>query len=132
MVNVMLMSLFLRLTSAILACLVYALMHCEAVRGILILPIRRLQDVQASVRGTTIVTFWHVSHSELVRAQDPILKSRAVGCTQKELEVGEARTVQLLATAKSFVLRRDASILENYLPPKCVRMRFLVELLLTF
>ncbi|EIN11409.1 hypothetical protein PUNSTDRAFT_141784 [Punctularia strigosozonata HHB-11173 SS5] len=51
--------------------------------------------------------------------EDPILKSRAVGCTAKEAEIGEARTTQLLNVAKSFVLRRDASILDNYLPPKC-------------
>ncbi|EKM54084.1 uncharacterized protein PHACADRAFT_29344 [Phanerochaete carnosa HHB-10118-sp] len=48
----------------------------------------------------------------------PILKSRAPGCSTKERELGEARLEQLLETAKSFVLRRDASILKNYLPPK--------------
>lgn len=49
----------------------------------------------------------------------PILKSRAPGCSDKERELGEARLQQLLETAKSFVLRRDAAILKNYLPPKC-------------
>ncbi|KAG6330522.1 hypothetical protein ID866_8566 [Astraeus odoratus] len=48
----------------------------------------------------------------------PILKSRAPDCTPKELELGEARSVQLTAIAKSFVLRREATILKNYLPPK--------------
>lgn len=48
----------------------------------------------------------------------PILKSRAPDCTEKELEVGEARSAQLSLIAKSFVLRREASILKNYLPPK--------------
>lgn len=51
--------------------------------------------------------------------ETPILKSRAPGCSTKERELGEARLEQLLETAKSFVLRRDASILKNYLPPKC-------------
>ncbi|KAI6044689.1 P-loop containing nucleoside triphosphate hydrolase protein [Pisolithus marmoratus] len=48
----------------------------------------------------------------------PILKSRAPDCTAKELELGEARAAQLTAIGKSFVLRREASILKNYLPPK--------------
>ncbi|KIM91969.1 hypothetical protein PILCRDRAFT_809966 [Piloderma croceum F 1598] len=48
----------------------------------------------------------------------PILKSRAPGCTSKETEIGEARSSQLLTISKSFVLRRDATILKNYLPPK--------------
>ncbi|KAF8588695.1 hypothetical protein K439DRAFT_582988 [Ramaria rubella] len=48
----------------------------------------------------------------------PILKSRTPGCSNKELEQGNARSAQLLAISKSFVLRRDASILANYLPPK--------------
>ncbi|KAI6026362.1 P-loop containing nucleoside triphosphate hydrolase protein [Pisolithus microcarpus] len=48
----------------------------------------------------------------------PILKSRAPGCTRKELELGEARAAQLTSIGKSFVLRREASLLKNYLPPK--------------
>ncbi|KAJ3788608.1 P-loop containing nucleoside triphosphate hydrolase protein [Lentinula aff. detonsa] len=48
----------------------------------------------------------------------PILKSRAPGCTTKELELGEKRSAQLSNIAKSFVLRREATILGNYLPPK--------------
>ncbi|KAH7920920.1 hypothetical protein BV22DRAFT_1020349 [Leucogyrophana mollusca] len=48
----------------------------------------------------------------------PILKSRAPDCTNKETEVGEARSAQLTTIAKSFVLRREATILKNYLPPK--------------
>ncbi|KAH9943433.1 P-loop containing nucleoside triphosphate hydrolase protein [Epithele typhae] len=50
--------------------------------------------------------------------ETPILKSRAPGCTAKEAELGEARSNQLTAIAKSFVLRRDATILKKYLPPK--------------
>ncbi|KAF9451278.1 RAD54B protein [Macrolepiota fuliginosa MF-IS2] len=48
----------------------------------------------------------------------PILKSRAPGASAKEVELGDARTTQLLRIAKSFVLRRDADLLKNYLPPK--------------
>ncbi|KAJ6495564.1 SNF2 family N-terminal domain-containing protein [Mycena vitilis] len=48
----------------------------------------------------------------------PILKSRAPDSSIKEREVGEARSAQLLTIAKSFVLRRDATLLQNYLPPK--------------
>jgi DNA repair and recombination protein RAD54B len=64
----------------------------------------------------------------------PILKSRAPDCTDKELKLGEAQSAQVRRTivfrsaakghqklsliAKSFVLRREASILKNYLPPK--------------
>ncbi|KXN90194.1 DNA repair and recombination protein RAD54B [Leucoagaricus sp. SymC.cos] len=48
----------------------------------------------------------------------PILKSRAPDASSKEVEIGEARTNQLLTIAKSFVLRRDAGLLKNYLPPK--------------
>ncbi|KAF7790310.1 hypothetical protein EIP86_001264 [Pleurotus ostreatoroseus] len=48
----------------------------------------------------------------------PILKSRAPGCSSKEKETGEARLQQLMDMAKAFVLRRDASILKNFLPPK--------------
>ncbi|KAJ3574655.1 hypothetical protein NP233_g1623 [Leucocoprinus birnbaumii] len=50
--------------------------------------------------------------------ETPILKSRAPDATTKELELGEGRMNQLLTIAKSFVLRRDASLLKNYLPPK--------------
>ncbi|KAJ7188473.1 SNF2 family N-terminal domain-containing protein [Mycena filopes] len=48
----------------------------------------------------------------------PILNSRAPDSSDKEREVGEARSAQLLTIAKSFVLRRDATLLQNYLPPK--------------
>ncbi|KAK0193509.1 SNF2 family N-terminal domain-containing protein [Armillaria mellea] len=48
----------------------------------------------------------------------PILKSRAPDCTTKDTEIGEARLAQLMSIAKSFVLRREAKILGNYLPPK--------------
>ncbi|CAK5281379.1 unnamed protein product [Mycena citricolor] len=48
----------------------------------------------------------------------PILASRAPESSAKERELGEARMKQLLAVAKSFVLRREAILLQNYLPPK--------------
>ncbi|KAI0812391.1 SNF2 family N-terminal domain-containing protein [Irpex lacteus] len=48
----------------------------------------------------------------------PILKSRAPDCTAKDKELGEARLEQLLEVANSFVLRREATILKKFLPPK--------------
>ncbi|KJA27752.1 hypothetical protein HYPSUDRAFT_34887 [Hypholoma sublateritium FD-334 SS-4] len=48
----------------------------------------------------------------------PILKSRAPDASVGEIELGESRTAQLLLVAKSFVLRRDTSLLKNHLPPK--------------
>ncbi|KAL0581838.1 helicase [Marasmius crinis-equi] len=50
--------------------------------------------------------------------ENPIVKSRAPGCTTKEASAGEKRSAQLTNIAKSFVLRREATILGNYLPPK--------------
>ncbi|OCH90260.1 hypothetical protein OBBRIDRAFT_731106 [Obba rivulosa] len=50
--------------------------------------------------------------------ETPILKSRAPGCTTEEKEIGEGRSAQLMTVARSFVLRRDASTLKKYLPPK--------------
>ncbi|KLO18384.1 hypothetical protein SCHPADRAFT_899782 [Schizopora paradoxa] len=50
--------------------------------------------------------------------ETPITKSRQPGCSEKDMELGEARSAQLQAVARSFVLRRDASILKSYLPPK--------------
>ncbi|KIY48038.1 hypothetical protein FISHEDRAFT_44019 [Fistulina hepatica ATCC 64428] len=50
--------------------------------------------------------------------ETPILKGRAPDSTDKEHELGEARCAQLLKIAQSFVLRRDATLLKKYLPPK--------------
>ncbi|KAI0066149.1 hypothetical protein BV25DRAFT_1879216 [Artomyces pyxidatus] len=50
--------------------------------------------------------------------EGPIVRSRAPGCSAKEAELGESRSAQLLAISRSFVLRRDASVLKSYLPPK--------------
>lgn len=69
--------------------------------------------------------------------ENPILKSRAPDASPKEVELGEARTeqvclislaayeassalFQLLSVARSFVLRRDATLLKTHLPPKCL------------
>ncbi|KZT43673.1 hypothetical protein SISSUDRAFT_1068881 [Sistotremastrum suecicum HHB10207 ss-3] len=53
----------------------------------------------------------------------PIMKFREPGATKKDLELGkarfdQARLLQLSAVSKTFVLRRDATILSKYLPPK--------------
>ena len=74
--------------------------------------------------------------------ETPILKSRTPDASPKEIELGEMRTAQvilrgrfpvrfadasyfqLLKVAKSFVLRRDATLLKNHLPPKCSHIQF--------
>ncbi|KAI0081996.1 hypothetical protein K474DRAFT_1612582 [Panus rudis PR-1116 ss-1] len=48
----------------------------------------------------------------------PIMKSRAPDCSAKEKEIGDARLSELMEVARKFVLRRDATILKRYLPPK--------------
>ncbi|CAE6468893.1 unnamed protein product [Rhizoctonia solani] len=50
--------------------------------------------------------------------ETPILKSRSPEASAKDIELGAARAAQLNELAKSFVLRRTADILTNYLPPK--------------
>ncbi|KAN0134016.1 P-loop containing nucleoside triphosphate hydrolase protein [Lactarius tabidus] len=50
--------------------------------------------------------------------ETPIIRSREPGCSEKEAKLGESRSAQLLAISRSFVLRRDASILKSFLPPK--------------
>ncbi|QRW11400.1 DNA repair and recombination protein RAD54 [Ceratobasidium sp. AG-Ba] len=50
--------------------------------------------------------------------ETPILKSRSPDASSKDIELGAARASQLNEIAKSFVLRRTADILTNYLPPK--------------
>ncbi|CAE6531661.1 unnamed protein product [Rhizoctonia solani] len=50
--------------------------------------------------------------------ETPILKSRSPEASAKDIELGAARAIQLNELAKSFVLRRTADILTNYLPPK--------------
>ncbi|KAJ1305825.1 hypothetical protein OPQ81_010552 [Rhizoctonia solani] len=50
--------------------------------------------------------------------ETPIVKSRSPEASTKDIELGTARAAQLNELAKSFVLRRTADILTNYLPPK--------------
>ncbi|TFK75322.1 hypothetical protein BDN72DRAFT_511952 [Pluteus cervinus] len=48
----------------------------------------------------------------------PILKARSPDATSAEKKLGEARSKQLSSVAQSFVLRRDATLLQSVLPPK--------------
>ncbi|EJT99579.1 hypothetical protein DACRYDRAFT_109677 [Dacryopinax primogenitus] len=57
--------------------------------------------------------------------EQPIVRARAPNCTEKNKEIGEARSSQLSSTAKSFVLRRTADILTSYLPPKYEYVAFI-------
>ncbi|KAI0790697.1 P-loop containing nucleoside triphosphate hydrolase protein [Abortiporus biennis] len=50
--------------------------------------------------------------------ETPIMKSRAPGCAPMDKEMGEERLRKLMNLAQQFVLRRDATILKRYLPPK--------------
>lgn len=48
----------------------------------------------------------------------PIMASRNPEATAKEKEKGEARQAELATLTKQFVLRREADVLNKYLPPK--------------
>ncbi|KAJ7048171.1 P-loop containing nucleoside triphosphate hydrolase protein [Mycena amicta] len=50
--------------------------------------------------------------------ESAILKGRAPDSSAKERELGEARLRKLNSVTKSFVLRREAALLLQYLPPK--------------
>ncbi|WVQ71035.1 hypothetical protein IAR50_000560 [Cryptococcus sp. DSM 104548] len=50
--------------------------------------------------------------------EKPILKSRTMNCSDKDVATGKARAEELAKLSKEFVLRRTAAVLENYLPPK--------------
>ncbi|KAF8734996.1 hypothetical protein AX14_002955 [Amanita brunnescens Koide BX004] len=56
----------------------------------------------------------------------PILRGRAPDASAREAEVGKLRSAQLHAIAKSFVLRRDISVLQGKLPPKHEYVVFVV------
>ncbi len=48
----------------------------------------------------------------------PITRSRDVGCTAKEKELGQLRAAELGRLTSSFILRRTNALLAQYLPPK--------------
>jgi DNA repair and recombination protein RAD54B len=48
----------------------------------------------------------------------PIMKSRQPGASAKDLEKGTARGEELSSLTKEFILRRPATILNEFLPPK--------------
>jgi DNA repair and recombination protein RAD54B len=48
----------------------------------------------------------------------PVMRGRQPGASTEELEKGEARMEEFLNTTKQFLLRRPASLLNEYLPPK--------------
>ena len=50
--------------------------------------------------------------------ETPILKSQQPGASAKDLEKGEARSEELANVTGMFILRRNAEILSEYLPPK--------------
>ena len=50
--------------------------------------------------------------------EGPILKSRQPGALEKDVERGEARSMELASITSIFILRRTAEILSKYLPTK--------------
>ena len=48
----------------------------------------------------------------------PIVKSRQPDASEKDIENGQARSEELAETTSSFILRRSADLLSQYLPPK--------------
>ncbi|KAL8823147.1 MAG: hypothetical protein Q9191_006130 [Dirinaria sp. TL-2023a] len=48
----------------------------------------------------------------------PIIRSRQPEATEKEIELGEARSEELASLTSPFILRRTAEVLSKYLPPK--------------
>jgi DNA repair and recombination protein RAD54B len=50
--------------------------------------------------------------------ESPLLKSRTPGATAKDIEKGQACSVELASITGQFILRRTAEILSKYLPPK--------------
>lgn len=54
----------------------------------------------------------------------PISQSRDSKAEEKDMSLGEARSVELARITSKFVLRRTADILQKYLPPKIEQVVF--------
>ncbi|WVF70808.1 hypothetical protein IAT40_005602 [Kwoniella sp. CBS 6097] len=50
--------------------------------------------------------------------EKPIMAGRAVGASSKIVQLGEERAAELTKLSKEFVLRREANVMQNFLPPK--------------
>jgi DNA repair and recombination protein RAD54B len=50
--------------------------------------------------------------------ENPIIKSRQPGASEKDVEKGEAQSAELASLTALFILRRTISLLAKYLPPK--------------
>lgn len=61
--------------------------------------------------------------------ENPIIRSRQIGCMKKDEEKGRIRTEQLASLTKMFVLRRTSEILNDYIPPTGI-LKFLIIMLL--
>lgn len=46
------------------------------------------------------------------------MKGRAPGCNKTDQELGNARSANLSKCSKGIILRRDASVISKFLPPK--------------
>lgn len=56
--------------------------------------------------------------------ENPILKSRQPGATQKDIEKGEGQSEELASVTSQFILRRTVDIIAKYLPPKTETILF--------
>ncbi|OCF41407.1 hypothetical protein I317_04798 [Kwoniella heveanensis CBS 569] len=50
--------------------------------------------------------------------EKPIIAGRAVGASAAVVQLGEERAAELTKVSKEFVLRREANVMQNFLPPK--------------
>lgn len=58
------------------------------------------------------------------------VKSRAPGCNKSDLELGQGRAQKLSEIGQQFILRRDATVIAKFLPPKSTSSSSLIESLL--
>jgi DNA repair and recombination protein RAD54B len=58
------------------------------------------------------------------------VKSRAPGCNKSDLELGQGRAQKLSEIGQQFILRRDATVIAKFLPPKSTSSTSLIESLL--